>query len=242
MPKLRSLFARTATVLALMTGAGAAQAANESATFELYVSGIKAGTMSLVTDASATQYSARARIDAAGMLGTFLTFAYDGRANGALTAKGNVVPSRFQALSQSPRGDRTTRIDWKNGKPTSVSIEPPRDNAPDFSDQAGALDPISAVFAMLSDGPADSLCATTVRVFDGSRLSQLSLGQRRPAVDNGFTCDGTYARLRGEAHSMTSQREFPFQLVFSPTSDGAARLERIEAPTSFGKAVLQRRS
>jgi len=39
---------------------------------------------------------------------------------------------------------------------------------------------------------------------------------------------------------MADLREFPFRLVFLPSDGGLYRLERIEAPTNFGQAVLAR--
>ena len=82
-------------------------------------------------------------------------------------------------------------------------------------------------------------CDTTVDVFDGSRRSRLRLA--KPAPDGeALVCAGTFARIEGEAHSMADLREFPFRLVFVPNGGGLYQLDRIEAPTNFGQAVLSR--
>ena len=39
---------------------------------------------------------------------------------------------------------------------------------------------------------------------------------------------------------MVGAREFPFSITFGRTADGMATLERIEAPTNFGQAVIAR--
>lgn len=230
-----------AALLALPVGAAAGTAAQaQTANYDFYVSGIKVGTMSFTPESSAREYSARARVSAAGLVGAFLKFNFEGVSRGTLGRSGP-VPVTFQAVSDSPRGRRTTRIDWENGVPARVTIEPPRENPPDPREQAGTLDPISAGFAMLRDGPAERMCDATVDIFDGSRRSRLTIGPRR-AVEGGFTCAGTYARLRGEAHTLSSQSEFPFTLTFSETAGGMAMVRRIETSTNFGTAAMERRS
>ena len=229
-----------AAALALPLGLAGAQAWGQTATYDFYVTGIKVGTMAFTTRENARDYSAAARISASGIVAAVLNFTFDGSARGVL-AKGAPVPTLFEAVSDSPKGRRTTRIDWKNGVPTKVTITPPRDNDPAPGEQGGTLDPISAGFALLRDGPAERMCATSVDIFDGSRRSRLKLGARQPAK-GGFTCSGTYARIKGEPHSLSSQTEFPFTLTFTQDADGIARAQRIQTSTSFGKATLERRS
>ena len=131
-------------------------------------------------------------------------------------------------------------MDWKDGVPVSVSVIPPRKTAPDPALQGGTLDPVSAGLALLGDAAADEVCDASVDVFDGSRRSRLSLGA--PVVKDGaVTCKGAYSRIEGEAHSMSDQREYPFEVTFREGGDGLARLERVETRTQFGKAVLERR-
>ncbi|TPE47955.1 DUF3108 domain-containing protein [Amaricoccus solimangrovi] len=230
-----------AAVVALPLGlAGAAVARAQTANYDFYVAGFKVGTMTFTPETGARDYSAQARISAAGIVGAFLTFDYAASSSGAL-GKAGPVPRLFQAVSDSPSGRRTTRIDWKNGVPVKVTVEPPREDEPDPREQAGTVDPVAAGVAVLSDGPAERMCATTVDIFDGSRRSRLTVGPRR-AVKGGFTCAGTYARLKGEPHTLSSQREFPFTLTFSEGADGMAKVRRIETKTSFGTAAMERRS
>ena len=100
--------------------------------------------------------------------------------------------------------------------------------------------PVSAGFALLRDNSPDAICNTTIDVFDGSRRSRLSVGKPVAAGD-GYSCAGTYARLEGEAHSLSSQSEYPFTLTFAPAGVGQVRIERIETRTRFGPAVISRR-
>lgn len=238
MPILRT--APRAALLVASLGCGTA-AWGQAANYDFYVSGIKVGTMSFATEESARDYSARAKINASGIVAALLRFAFDGTARGGIAKSGKPVPALFQSASDSPQGKRTTRIDWKNGVPTKVTLEPPRDGEPNPADQAGTLDPVSAGFALLRDQPSEGLCATSVDIFDGARRSRLKLGPKQPAR-GGFTCSGTYARVKGEPHSLSAQREFPFTLTFTEGADGTARAQRIQTSTSFGTATLERRS
>ena len=39
---------------------------------------------------------------------------------------------------------------------------------------------------------------------------------------------------------MAGAREFPFSIIFAAPANGMAPLQRIEAPTNFGQAVIAR--
>jgi Protein of unknown function (DUF3108) len=223
--------------LALALIAGSAARAGESS-FDFYIAGIRVGALTLGTAESGGGYSAAGRIDTAGIAGLF-GFFFDGEAAGNLGRDGTVVPVRYTATSKSPRALRHTVIDWQNGTPVRVSVEPPRSSAPDPAQQSGTLDPVSASFLLLRDAPVDTICDTTLDVFDGSRRSRLTLAPPVEA-DGGLACSGTYARLEGEGHTLARRREFPFRIVFRRAGD-LAQLQRIEAPTSFGNAVIERR-
>lgn len=233
---LRSLAAGLALGLA---ATGTARA--EQASFDFTITGIKIGTVALQSTTSGSSYSAAANIDGAGLLNLFTSFFFHGKASGTVTKAGNVVPSRFEAQSKSPRALRTTTIDWKNGVPSKVVVDPPRDNSADPADQGGTLDPVSTGFRLLRDAPKAQVCNVQVDMFDGSRRSRLKVG---PAAADGstLTCKGTYARLKGDALGTLDLNEFPFTLTFKVNGSGIAELQRIEAPTNFGTAVVARRS
>jgi hypothetical protein len=222
--------------LALGLAAGPAEAGESS--FDFYIAGIRVGAMTLSTAESGGSYSAAGRIDTAGIAGLF-GFFFDGEAAGALGRGGRVVPIRYTATSKSPRALRHTVIEWENGTPVRASVEPPRESAPHPAQQGGTLDPVSASFRLLRDAPANAICDTTLDIFDGSRRSRLTLAPP-VAADGGLACTGTYARLQGEGHTLASRREFPFRILFRRAGD-LAQLQRIEAPTSFGNAVIERR-
>jgi hypothetical protein len=232
---------RTRALLGLALLLSAAPAAAEQAEFDFYIAGIRVGEMTFESNRSGGSYAAASRINAAGILGAFVSFYFDGKSTGSVSGSGAVAPATYRADSKSPRGPKQTAIDWKGGVPVKVSVVPPRKSPPDPAGQGGTLDPISAGLALLFDRRADAVCNRTVDVFDGSRRSRLALGA--PEAGSGeIACGGTYARVEGEASSLASSREFPFRLVFHTNGDGSAALQRIETSTDFGRAVLERRS
>jgi hypothetical protein len=232
------LLSKAATVLGL-TLALALPARAEQARFDLSVAGIRIGSLSMDSDRSGDGYTASSRIETAGIVG-LIDFFFDGTATGTVTRGGTIVPSSYAARSKSPRALRETRIDWEKGTPVFVSVEPPRSSAPEPAAQTGTLDPVSAGYRLLRSGPADEICATTIDVFDGSRRSRLQLAAPE-ATGDGLVCEGSFARIEGEAHEMARGNAFPFRIVFSTDGAGLATLQRIEAPTSFGQAVISRR-
>jgi hypothetical protein len=222
----------------ILAGAGAARA--EQASFDFTVAGFRIGTMAMNASQSGSSFSAAANVDATGLVGFFTSFFFHGTASGAVKRDGTVVPARFEAQSKSSRAVRQTTIEWKNGTPASVSVVPPREGGADPADQAGTLDPVSAAFRLLRDAPKASVCNTTVEMFDGSRRSRLKVA---PAQAKGtiLTCSGSYARMKGESLGSLDKNAFPFTLTFAVGADGIARVQRIEAPTNFGTAVVARR-
>lgn len=216
------------------------RAASAEATFDFYISGIRAGELMLDITTGEGSYTAASRIDAAGVIGLLVSFYFDGEASGRLNGDGSVVPRRYVANSKSPRAERHTEIDWENGTPSRVSVEPPRKSAPDPTQQGGTLDPISAGVAILRDAAPEKVCDASVDVFDGSRRSRLTLS-KAVEKDNALICAGTYSRIEGEAHTLSSQREYGFEVVFRRNGSGEAQLQRIETRTNFGLAVVERR-
>jgi Protein of unknown function (DUF3108) len=239
-PDVPRLRAGPLAIFLVLGIAGPAAASEYGATFDFRISGLKAGEITMSGADAAGRYQANTTVDAAGLVGVFADFFYRGAAEGSLLRDGTVVPAAFTAQSRSMRAERATRIDWVGGTPVRVSVEPPRETAPDPSLQAGTLDPVSASFALLRDAAPDAICATSVDVFDGSRRSRISLGAPQDA-DGELVCEGRYERLEGEGQSFNASSSYGFRVIFAAAEDGMARLERIETRTQFGPATLLRR-
>ena len=168
-------------------------------------------------------------------------FFFDGTATGSVDARRHGGAGELRRhLEVAAGAARDQDRAGSGGVPVSVSVEPPRESAPDPAKQGGTLDPVSAGFRLFRDGAG----RRGLR-HHGRRLRRLAAvaaeGRRsRRREGEALVCAGTFARIEGEAHSMADLREFPFRLVFVPNGGGLYRLERIEAPTNFGQAVLTR--
>ncbi len=233
-------FQRSLLGVAIALVSSGTAAAAQSEIYDLSVSGLNVGTITLASEMRDGSYVAGSKVQPSALVGAFTAYAYDAQASGRLGTDGTVSPLRFTSNSTSPRATRRTEIEWKDGTPVRVSVEPPRKSQPDPDTISGALDPVSAGFALLRENDADKICDTVVEVFDGSRRSLLALGKPVEA-EEALVCPGMYRRLAGEAHTLSNQEEYPFTLTFEPKADGRMRLERIETRTRFGLAVIARR-
>jgi Protein of unknown function (DUF3108) len=230
----------SAAIFLAAAASGPGRAQPFAAAFDFRLVGIKAGEIVMAGVDGGDTYSAEADVRTAGVVGAFADFFYDGSSEGRVASDGRLIPETFTARSRSPRDDRETRIEWDAGTPVFVSVEPPRSSAPEPSTQGGTLDPVSASFALLRDGPQDEICRKSVDVFDGSRRSRIVLGQPQPE-DGLLVCNGSYERLQGEASSWNTSSAYPFRVMFREADGGMARLERIETRTDYGMASLVRR-
>jgi hypothetical protein len=233
-------FRSLALAAALFGAAAPVPAFATDGVFNLYVSGIRAGELTLATAVDGDSYRTTSRISTTGLVGAVARFGFSGESTGRVTGNGTVKPSRFVAHSRSTQGDRQTDVAFGDSGPTRVTITPPRRSLPELDRQVGTIDPLSASFLLLRDNEEGEICDKRLDLFDGSRRSLIRL-DKPVAADGGFTCTGTYARVEGEAHSLSTQREYPFKLVFRPNGDGTLRIERIETRTRFGLAVVERR-
>jgi hypothetical protein len=250
MPIRRSLAglgaaAALAAALAAPSGVPATPAAATTAadtrTFDITLSGIRAGELTLSAARNGASYEAGSSIRATGLVGAVARIRYDGASTGRIAGDGSLIPERHVARSRSPRSERETEIVFENGQPTKVTVTPPRSRQVDPAEQAGTVDPVSAAFALLLDDRAATVCNERVDLFDGSRRAQVVIG-RPEQRDGRLVCNGVYVRVAGEAHSVSDQREWGFRLVYRQNDDGSVAIERIETPTRYGMAVMSARS
>ena len=228
----RFLLAALAAVAALPADAAPVR-------YGLTLAGLPLGVLTLDGDRSDDHYEAAVRFESAGLAG-LLDYGLEGTAEGLAGRGRDLLPLRFAGASHSPRAVRQTRIEWIDGAPAFVAVDPPRGEAVAPATAAGALDPASALLRLAGPRPAAEACSESVAVFDGSRLVRLTLGAPAPVAD-GIACDGTYLRLGGEPLTPIDPPECPFRLVYRIAADGRAVLQQIRVPTRFGEALIERR-
>ncbi|MEO1291679.1 MAG: DUF3108 domain-containing protein [Pseudomonadota bacterium] len=144
------------------------------------------------------QYSVLATGETRGPL-NFL-FSWKGRleATGARTDAGR-QPDRYERVAETTSGARRVQLDWEQGRFANAVVEPRPDlaevTAVDPEQIRGVVDPLSFFAGVLDraseSGGAD--CATTGRLWDGERLSEIrveTLGQSTVESDRPWDYEG----------------------------------------------------
>jgi hypothetical protein len=230
-------------LLALLTPVlGAAGTRSDKATFDIYLRGIKAAALGISGVDNGQSYAAAGKLESTGLLGLFVDVRYDASAKGRIGRSG-FVPSTYTEKTSGVRNN-TAVMNYKGGVPQVKVYDPPRSPGEDGVDpatQAGALDPMTAIYGALRDVPRAEVCDYDVRMFDGKRASRVSLSQPRQQGD-GFTCSGLYQRVKGwSAEELAEKSRFPFTLTYQKVGADLFRVTRIELDTTFGRAKMIRR-
>jgi Protein of unknown function (DUF3108) len=231
---------RLIALLFLVATTGSAGATSSTQLrFDLTLARIRIGELTVRTNEAGYRYEAGAQFATAGLAG-LLDYMFEGIASGTIETGAAPSPEFFSATSRSPRALRHTRIDWDEGRPQFVAVDPPRDVAVDPATQVGAVDPVSALAILFHERPASEICATSLLIFDGSRSLRLTLDP--PEVRAGeIACTGSYSRIAGEPFTALDPTDFGFEFVYGVRADGQATIDHVRAPTRFGDAVIRRK-
>jgi len=233
-------------LIAAVLAAGASLATaqtTQTATFDVYIGGFRAGVLAMSGIETQSQYSVAGKMQNSGLLRVIREVGYDARSTGRITSKG-FVPTRYQETANT--GERVSRaeMDYVNGVPQLKSYDPPQERRPrdvDPATQAGTLDPMTTIYSLLRNVPRDEVCTLDVFMFDGRRRSRVMTASPEPDGQD-IGCAGEYRRVAGFSDSeMADRTVFPFSLTYSPTPDGTFRVTRVVLQTLYGKAVLNRR-
>jgi hypothetical protein len=235
---LRLLFAALLSLSAATAGAQT----THTGTFDLRLSGVRAGVVSFSAVEDGRQYSAAVRAQSSGLVSLVRNLGYDARATGRITPRG-FVPTRYQESADT--GERVSRavMEYVSGVPQVKAYDPPQERRSrdvDPATQGGTLDPMTAIFALLRDVLRAEVCTLDVPVFDGRRASRVST--RGPKQDGErIVCEGEYRRVAGfSGRQMREKTRFPFSITYAPAGD-RYRVERIAIDTLYGRATLDRR-
>ena len=173
-------------------------------TYDIYLSGVRSGSVNVSANLKRDQYEIRAMTRSRGPVDTVIGFRSD-----ALT-KGACVDGDPKALSHSAdnvwRGEeRWVRTSFKSDG--FIDSETMPDAAGDDrepvepKERAGSTDPISAALILALQSKHATPCTGDHRVFDGRRLYRLTLTPTNEKTDRdaGEECFLTYTRLGGRS-------------------------------------------
>lgn len=225
----RSALAGCAALMASLCLTVPAGAQDSSvARYTITVSGVTAGRVTLAANRDGTGYALSSQVASAGLAGLFRSFTLTTRAQG-VERDGRFAPRRYTSLAEGTRADRESELVFEGGVATVVSTGAPRPDAPlvDPAAHRGAVDPLTGFYAVLRDADLASACQLDLRMFDGQRISRVTLSQPVPVRD-GVTCQGVYRRVDGyPPKEMAERAAFPFTLRYTLGADG--RLQVAEA-------------
>ncbi len=221
----------------------AAAAERVEAGYYLTLRGFTLGSFRLTSEAEAEgPYSLAAAIDSTGVARIFRRFSYRARAQGRHARR--FVPDRYEEVADTGNRRSEAALVYAGGVPRVTrytSPEPVGPDSPDPATQGGTLDPLTAIFALLRDQPAEGLCDRTLVIFDGRRRSHLRLGPPR-AAEGGAVCEGEYRRLQGFTPEEVARHvAIPLRVHYQRLPDARMRARRVEMDTVYGLAAVHRR-
>lgn len=219
-----------------------AQSAQESASFSVSVSGITVGSFSFAANRKAEAYAVKARAASTGLAGIFRPFTLVSTVRG-VENKGRYSPQSYVSQSDGARAGRGAEMSYSAGVPVVIRADEEREpGAPivDPATQKGAVDPLTALYAVLRDTPPQTACQLDLRLFDGHRGSRMTLSNPK-AAGTGITCTGFYRRIDGyPARELAERPTFSFFVTYQPAENGRLRAMELTLDSSYGPARLSR--
>lgn len=237
------MFARCiiAGVAALSFSSAAVAQDQQAAKYTISVSGLTAGKMTLAANREGAAYALTSNTASAGMAGLFRSFSLTTKASGA-ERNGRLIPQRYSAKAEGAREGRGAELSFKDGVATVVKADAPEPDAPtvDPAQHAGAIDPLTGLYTVLRDTDAAAACQLDFKMFDGHRISRVTVSSPQPDGD-GLTCQGVYRRVDGYPPAELAKRgEFPFTVTYRPAEGGKLRVAEVSMDSLFGPARLTR--
>lgn len=220
-----------------------AQTVQDQAQFDLVLRGISAGSLTFSANQQGEGYVVVGRLASSGIMAMIRRVAYDARAEGVIRG-GTYTPTRYAETADTGKRSSESVMDYKGGVPQVRVYNPPREPAAwdvEASTQGGTVDPLTALYATLRDVAPGGECDRALKMFDGRRASQLTLGPPQALEGGAVTCSGEYRRVAGFApEDMAEKTSFPFSLTYLPTEGGQMRVVEVTMDSLYGKARLIR--
>ena len=165
--------------LALTMGTTDALAEKLSLRYDVGVSGLRVMKVKFYSEFTSGKYSAVARLKPKGLFNVFMKKKLDLEVSGTFNSI-NPQPIVFHYQSKKKSKRKKAQVRWQNGKVVQWQATPTpgagERKAIDAAIAKGALDPLSALFA-LARQDAKTLCTGRFHVFDGVDVYDLKLTQ-----------------------------------------------------------------
>lgn len=220
-----------------------AQEKRQDALFTLEIRGIAVGELVFAGVETDSAYAVSGTVRTTGLAGMLRKLHYDAKVQGARSS-GRLSPARYEQSGGIGSKYSEEVVVWSGGLPRIERQDPPkpaRDTDADPARQRGTIDTLTAIYATLRDVPPGQECRSDLTLYDGRYRMQVRTLAPRQAGD-GVICDGEYIRLAGfSPKEMAERTNFPFQLHYSPASNGTMRVVKVTMDSLYGSARLVRR-
>jgi hypothetical protein len=230
-----------AMLLAMLVPAlGQAQALTE---YAIQIGGLKVGSIVVTQTHSPKGYRREIEITTSGLVGLIRPVRYVAMSEGSESDDGYPVPSRYREFTDTGRRISSSELSFRSGLPVieSLSTEGRGASTPpvDPEQAVGAADPASILGLLLSDRPADLACDIDTHVFDGWRLTHVTLSKEGPDASR---CSGHFRRVAGfDPEDIAERTDFAFTVLLSPVDERTVRTDEVWFETTLGKGKLKRR-
>jgi hypothetical protein len=217
--------------------------------YDVYKSGFRALSLDFDVTLNEGSYRTDAKLESAGVIGWMFDWRLDAMSAGKLQAAATIVPQQHR-FANSWRGKvRSVEIAYQAGVPAEVRAEPPYSHKPDRVVAAellpGAVDPMSAVTAIVLANATGPLCPPTTAVYDGRRRydAQLThLGSKTLKASNFAVyageaegCHMSLERIAGFKPGDERMKNLTIDIWLADVGTGAGRVPvRLELHTPWG--------
>jgi hypothetical protein len=216
-------------------------AAADDGDFTITVSGLTAGTFQIRSTRTGNGYAVSSRAASAGLAGLMRSFTITSKVTGTQT-DGQLRPTRYVAQSEGARAGRAAELVFDNGTPQVISAaRDPDPDAPkvDPASLSGVVDPLTGLYGVFRDTPAAQACQLDLTMFDGHRVSRVTLSGAR-ATEDGVLCDGTYTRVAGyPPKDLAERKTFEFTALYTAQGD-MLQVQQLSMNSLFGPARMTR--
>jgi uncharacterized protein DUF3108 len=204
--------------------------------------GFRVGTLKMSSHQDTSKYNVEARFRTTGLTRLLRDMGF------VMTANGRRAGSAFSPLRYSEEvntGQRTSsaQMRYVSGVPILSGGKVSDGESPvlDPSGQGDTIDPLTALYLVLREQPAESLCQIDQPMFDGARRSQVRLEGKTTHRET-VICDGYFQRIAGySAADLADRRKVAFRVTYSPGPNGVMQARDVRLQTTYGQIALTRR-
>lgn len=237
-------FMAVAALLTALASETPAAGSRLSAIYDVLVGGLRAGELMIEAEIDGGQYRGKASFRTIGLIRLFADNEMEVESLGRINGEG-LEPLHYIARTREGRDERLVRIRYDAPGGPTVEVTPPFTKRPWSiapEDQGDALDPLSAILAVLTPRRLEEICGRRIEAFDGRHRFAFEIAAPE-ARESGAICRGRYLRIAGYKPKKMRSRNarIPFTLQLEPREDGSFQVVRLDAKTELGRAIVRLR-